>query len=462
MTKPQSVFSAAARSDGPSLQSILQKDPQPAPQAWRSETSCYLGSYDLPKERYLARAFHEREKEKVWSRTWQVACHVQQIPKVGDYIVYDIADRSVLVVRVAPDEIRAFYNACLHRGRQLCVGRGNTRAFRCPFHGWTWDLKGALKRITAEWDFAHVDKAEYALPEVRVATWGGFVFINFDRNAPALNDYLEGLPEEFAAWPLENRYLAGHVVKLIRCNWKIALEAFLESYHVDPTHPELVDTTGFAETQYDVYPDKRHVNRMITPMGVPGTAVARSWSQEKLAATQAKIMGMLLKDSKDQASFKLPEGMTARAFAAQEIRRKVAETGVDLSGLSDSEVIDGVQYFLFPNFVPWAGFGFPIMYRYRPNGDDHETCIMDLYILAPWPEGKPMPPAGPTTVLGLDQPMAEAAELGVAGPLYDQDMANLPHVQQGLRSLQKGVTLANYQEVRLRHLHQTLDWYLDR
>lgn len=463
MKQPKSESWGNARSDGPSVQDILRKDKRPAPALWLTETNTYLGSSDLDKERYISRDFHEREKARLWPRVWQIACHTQQIPNVGDYYVYENVGHSVIVVRVAPDSIRAYHNACLHRGTTLCEGTGNVRGFRCPFHGWTWDLEGVLRKVTTAWDFPHVDKECFALPQARVSTWGGFVFVNFDPGAPALLDYMENLPTDFAPWPLEKRYLVAHVEKQIRCNWKIALEAFSETYHINPTHPELADTGAYAETQYDVSREHRHTNRMIMTSAVPGTPSARTWSEEELIKAHVMGMGIKLRSTEDEAPFTLPSGMSARAYAGELLRSAMSrDSGVDLSGVSDSEVVDGVQYLLFPNFLLWAGYSFPIMYRYRPLNDDHETCIMDLYILSPWPDGKPMLPAGPTIRLGLDQPMADAAPLGLAAAGFEQDMRNLPRIQRGLHNLKKGVTLANYQESRIRHFNQTVDWYLAR
>jgi hypothetical protein len=104
-----------------------------------------------------------------------------------------------------------------------------------------------------------------------------------------------------------------------------------------------------------------------------------------------------------------------------------------------------------------------LTYRHRPNGDDHESCIMDIYILSSFPEGSPRPADAPTVRLGIDEPFSKAAELGAGlGRIFDQDGANLPFVQRGMVASKSGeAVLANYQEVRIRHFHQTLDKYLD-
>ena len=96
-----------------------------------------------------------------------MACREEDIPDVGDTTVYSIAHLSILIVRSAPDSIKAFYNACLHRGRLLREEDGHASELRCPFHGYCWNLDGSLKQIPAEWDFPHVDPDDFHLPEVR-------------------------------------------------------------------------------------------------------------------------------------------------------------------------------------------------------------------------------------------------------------------------------------------------------
>ena len=222
---------------------------------------------DLAPSRYFDPEFHRLEVERVWSRAWQMACREEQIAEVGDCVVYEIADRSLIVVRTAPDEIRAFHNSCLHRGTQLRTKSGpghRTSAARTTGSPGTSTARSTRSR--AAWDFPHVDRPSFCLPEAQVGTWGGFVFVNVDPDAAPLEDYLEDLPWHFAPWPLEDRYLTAHVVRVMPCNWKVALEAFIEAYHTMAVHPQLLPTAADSLSEYDVYGP--HVSRMITAVGV--------------------------------------------------------------------------------------------------------------------------------------------------------------------------------------------------
>ena len=137
----------------------------------------------------------------------------------------------------------------------------------------------------------------------------------------------------------------------------------------------------------------------------------------------------------------------------------------DLAAIAtQSEVMDSILYMVFPNFAPWAGFQPQLTYRHRPNGDDHQSCIMDIFVLGRFPEGSARPADATTVRLGADEPFMNAKDAigeGLAR-VFDQDATNLPFVQRGMRASGTGeAVLGNYQEVRIRHYHQTLDKYLD-
>jgi phenylpropionate dioxygenase-like ring-hydroxylating dioxygenase large terminal subunit len=445
-----------ARSPAPSYQEYLARDTHEVPEALRRESYVYLGSDDVPKIGYVSRDFHDLEVERMWSRVWQIACREESIREPGDSVVFDLADYSVIIVRTADHRIKAFHNSCLHRGTALRSADGHVRELRCPFHGFAWELEGTLKEIPEAWDFPHIDRERFCLPEVRTATWAGFVFISMDLDGGSLADYLEDLPDHFAAWPLEDRYTGAHVAKVMNANWKVVLEAFLESWHTPFTHPQLV-ALGDVNSEYDVYPGRRHYSRAITPNGVPSPVAANldeRGTYEAYFGIRAKSVG--------SEHPELPEGTTARAFLADILRQRLSDrTGVDLSRVSDAEALDAIMYFVFPNTIVWPGYALPNVFRFRPNGNDVDSCIMDVLQLWPYPDDQARPEPAKLHWLGADEPWASAAELGSLGAVLDQDSGNMVKLQKGLKASRKpGITLANYQEGRIRHFHQTLDQYL--
>ena len=151
----------------------------------------------------------------MWRRVWQMACREEQIPEVGDSLVYDIVDASLIIVRTAPDEIRAFHNSCLHRGTQLRTGSGPRRRVPLPVPRVHLEpRRHASGRCRARGTSRTSIPGDFRLPEAQVGTWGGFVFVNLDPQAAPLAEYLEDLPSHFAEWPLEERYLAANVVRV--------------------------------------------------------------------------------------------------------------------------------------------------------------------------------------------------------------------------------------------------------
>jgi phenylpropionate dioxygenase-like ring-hydroxylating dioxygenase large terminal subunit len=174
---------------------MLDAETRPVPASYRRDSPIEPGPTRVPVARYTSKEFFDVEVEKIWKRVWQVACHEDDLLDVGDYVPYDIAGLSFLVVRVSPTEIKAYWNACLHRGRKLREQPGKCATeLRCPFHAWTWNLDGSLRQIPCQWDYPGLKAENEHLVEVKVGTWGRFVFINPDPNCEPLEDFLGDLP----------------------------------------------------------------------------------------------------------------------------------------------------------------------------------------------------------------------------------------------------------------------------
>lgn len=459
MNKPPGVLTSAdACPVRPLVRDLLDAETRAVPKILREDVYPPLGSDVDRADVYTSRQVHDLEVAKMWAKVWQMACREEDIPEVGDYIVYDIADMSFLVVRSAADRIQAFHNVCLHRGRQLKTGQGTDQHFRCPFHGFTWNLDGSLKEVPCRWDFPQVKDQEYGLPAARVGVWGGFVFINPDPAAEPLADYLQPLPEHFERWRLEDCYKAAHVAKIIHANWKVTAEAFMESLHVRETHPQIMSYTADINSQYDVFSPGGKVNRAVHPMAVPSPYRADATAQESvddIVATSGRMDG-------GTEPLVVPPGMTARAFMG-DVNRRIfgAMSGADLSDVTDCEVLDALVYNVFPNFAPWGGFNPNIIYRWRPNGNDPHSCLMEVMILMRYPKDQARPAPAAMHWLADDEPWTHAPELGALGDVFEQDMANLPFVQRGLRaSANNRVIFARYQESRIRHFHDLMAKYL--
>lgn len=438
----------------PTTWEILAADLHPAPDLLRPSALATCGADSYATDAYLSPAFHRAEIDKVWKRCWQMACREEQLPRPGSFIVYDLAGLSAIVLRDNDGVLRAYANSCPHRGTRLCDGHGERQQLRCPFHGITWRLDGGIRQLPSAWDFAGREPGALDLAALPLACWGGFVFINFDRGAAPLADYLELLPEHFRRWPLERRFIAAHAAKYLDCNWKIAIEAFIETFHIIGVHPQSLPFLGDANSQFDVWPGVRHVSRMINPSGVVSPHIAERCPPQR-TLDEAAAFGLCRPGP-------LQPGETPRQRIAADLRERLAgQLGIDLARYSDSEVIDVIEYNLFPNLVVFGGFGSPLAYRVRPAGDDPGRCLFEVYLLLPGPDGAPLPPSAPTRWLGADEPFASVEALSYFGPILDQDAANMPLMQRGLAASASGrINPGRYQEIRVRHLRETLAHYL--
>ncbi|HTW35480.1 MAG TPA: aromatic ring-hydroxylating dioxygenase subunit alpha [Rhizomicrobium sp.] len=444
-----------------SYEDILARDTRPIPDHLREKTVLELGTDPIAASRYYDPAFFQREIDCVWGRVWQMACREEDIPSPGDYHIYEIVGKSLIVTRTPSGAIKAFFNSCVHRGRKLVTLDGSKQEFRCPYHGFSWRCDGTFKDNPIAWDFPQWKDRDMRLPEVRVATWGGFVFVNFDPNAPALETVIGPLAEHFAPYDFANRYKAVHVAKVIRANWKATAEAFMESHHSLATHPQILPYLADVNSQYDCLSD--YVTRHFSASGVASPLVSdMNYSETDIMREMARQNSGTRRRVGDNQTVEVPQGMTARAFAAEQARKALsAEDGWDYSKISDAEMLDALLYNVWPHMSFWAGYAPNLVYRWRPNGRDPESAIMDVMILKRVPKSGPRPKPVPVHRLGDDEPWSAATELGSLAAIFEQDMGNLPYVQEGLRASGTGlVHFGRYSEMRIRQLHRMLDRYM--
>jgi len=196
----------------------------------------------LPPWAYNSAAANRLEIEHVLKPSWQLACHVSNIAAPGDYTTFELGHDSIVVLRGRDHEIRAFHNVCRHRAARLVEGNGTCRgAITCPYHGWTYNLDGTLRGLPVRDSFPDLDLNLHGLVPVHVATMVGFVFVCMAESPPqppatAWGTMLEDLlPYQIDnMWPLTSVYEEAWDV-----DWKVAMDNYLESYHVPIGHPGL-------------------------------------------------------------------------------------------------------------------------------------------------------------------------------------------------------------------------------
>src|SRR5690349_15905474 len=217
----------------------------------------------VPKERYVSREFLELEMERLWPRVWQIACREEEVAAPGDFVEYTIGDQSVLVVRTDDGRISAHHNACLHRGTRLAQGCGTfpDGEIRCRYHAWRYGFDGNLLHVVDEHEFDSLPP-DLCLAPVKVDTWGGFVFVNFDRDAEPLLDFLHPIPKLLDAYHLEDMRFRAYQSTILPANWKVAVDAFNEAYHVQGTHPQILPWTDDVSITYEQFGIHAHYGRL--------------------------------------------------------------------------------------------------------------------------------------------------------------------------------------------------------
>jgi phenylpropionate dioxygenase-like ring-hydroxylating dioxygenase large terminal subunit len=405
-----------------------------------------MGGEYIPKERYTSPEFMKLEWERMWTKVWLMGCREEEIPEVGDYVTQEIGPESLLIVRGEDGKARTFYNVCNHRGNQVKFDQtGNSRTLQCAYHFWEYDLTGKLVNVPDEQDFTQgCPKDELSLKTVKTDTWGGWVWFNLNPDAEPLRDYLGIIPEHLDPYHFEKMHLVLNVTMEWDCNWKTAVDAFNEIYHVQCIHPELSYTIDDVDIQIDLY--ERH-NRYLVPFKTYSPRLGENLQEvpEHLAEQIASI-GM------DPAEF---EGRVSDIRRAVQVYKRENEKklGFDYSELNDDQLSDDYHYCIYPNLtfnIMAESFG---LFRQRPHPTDPNKMFFDVYRVVHIPEGKPVPPLP-------DHEQHKHGERSL-GLVLDQDSVNLPYVQKGMQSSAfRGLWISN-QERRIRHNHKTLMDYIN-
>jgi Rieske 2Fe-2S family protein len=191
----------------------------------------------LAREFYLDRDIYERDIERIFLRSWLYAGHLSEIPKPGDWFLFEFASESVIIVHGDENNFRALINVCRHRGSRIRTKKsGCSRRLTCPYHGWTYDLDGHL--LVAAHMGDDFDRSKISLRNIRCEIFEGMIFINFDDDAAPFDPIRENLTECLQPYRLDQAKVAHRESYPIEANWKLAVENYAECYHCAPSHPE--------------------------------------------------------------------------------------------------------------------------------------------------------------------------------------------------------------------------------
>jgi len=209
----------------------------------------------LPAELYTSEEVFEKEKELLFFRDWIIIAREDEFKEPGDYGTYEMAGERFIIVRDRENQLKAFVNSCRHRGTPIAYGTGNVKAFVCPYHAWTYDLSGKLVNPLRGKQLGNFDTSTCRLPELKIDTFGGFVFVNFDPEARSLNEFLdvEGFRDELGFLHCEELATIDKYTYDVDANWKIVMEVAADVYHVEVVHRETFGkaSIGFKPTTSD-------------------------------------------------------------------------------------------------------------------------------------------------------------------------------------------------------------------
>ena len=237
-------------------------------------------AWTLPAVLYTDSSVLAAEKEKIFSRTWQVVGHADQVGNPGDYFTIDLLGEPLVIVRGTDARLRGFYNVCRHRAGPPAEGCGSRKLFRCGYHGWTYGLDGALISATEIEGVEGFRPEDFALMPVRVEEWFNFVLVNLDPEAPGLREFLGELPGQAEKFPFREMKLFERRTYDMKCNWKTYVDNYLEGYHLPSVHPGLNRELDY--NAYVVEPHARHVRQFSPIRGAQsGDATPRRYQEAR-------------------------------------------------------------------------------------------------------------------------------------------------------------------------------------
>jgi phenylpropionate dioxygenase-like ring-hydroxylating dioxygenase large terminal subunit len=448
-----------------------------------------LGEQFVPKARYLDPEFQQLEVERLFGRTWLMACREEELPGVGSFVEYRISDRSILVVRESAESIRAYHNACRHRGTRLATGRGRVGSIICPFHGWRWNLDGSIRLVLDPEEFPDRSDDDLGLQPVRCETWGGFVFVNMDLAAEPLLAYLDPIPTVFAPFTWERmryRWMKGITVP---CNWKTVLDGFLEAYHVPGTHPQLA---RYDRSNHNIATPKELESRSWAPTAVFGKfarystvgrkQTARTTEQRaKKDPTARSTRGApdlrhsfaanveyiahdmrALENERSLRAAELlrttetPEGMNVGQHYLQLLREVSVADGLDWQDITPEQwAAAGTAWLVFPNTILLPNQGCVIGYRARPMSKDPDTCLFEAFSL------EQVPVAEYEVKRDFAPQFFDDHRHADVGDILTQDLDNCENITVGMHSPSfDGHYLSGEQEMTIYNAHAAADRYL--
>ena len=396
-----------------------------------------LGTSTVNYEDSISPEFYELERKAIFGRTWLNVGRVEEVPRTGNYFTKELqcAGTSVIIVRDRDGEVRGFHNICRHRGNKLVWNdypheetRGTCRQFTCKYHGWRYDLDGALAFVQQESEFFDLDKSDFGLVPVQTEVWEGFVFVNLDPdNTTSVRDYLGVLGAGIEGYPFGEMTQVYKYRANVGSNWKLFIDAFAEFYHAPVLHARQaigeesrkLQGYGYEALSYGI----EGPHGMVSSWGGMSPPKDPSMVKPIERVLRSGLFGPWDRPDIDGLD-NLPEGGNPARHPAW---------GID-------------SFVFFPNFMLliWAP-GWYLTYHYWPTSYNTHIFEGTLYFV---------PPKNATERLRQELAAVTFKEFAL------QDGNTLEATQSMIESRVVTQFPLNDQEILLRHLHQTARAYV--
>jgi choline monooxygenase len=231
-------------------------------------------AHTLASRFYVDPAMLDIEKAKIFRRTWQLvgtldhACGEvngvkRTIADPESFFTAEVASEPVVITRDKQGILRAFSNVCRHRAGPIASGSGCKIVLRCGYHGWTYTLDGRLIGTPDVEGVEFFDRTTMGMVPLRLETWEQFIFVNFDRDALPLAEYLGDIPEQARGFKFAGLQFAERRDYVLNCNWKVYVDNYLEGYHIPIAHPGLMREIDYSQYRTETF---RYHSQQFAPI----------------------------------------------------------------------------------------------------------------------------------------------------------------------------------------------------
>ena len=436
------------------------------PMAMNGKDPRNLRGDPITPDRYYSREWMQREWDHMWTKVWHIAGRQNELQEPGDYIVHNFMHESVIIAKQQDGSLKGFYNACAHRAQKLVWTKGAQDSWTCSYHGWVFSIDGSLIDACDRDDFPQGDPVgKRNLIEVRVDTWGGFVWYTMDDETPPLLKYLEPLPDIYRNHPFETLVRIRQVRVALNVNWKFASDNFNESYHTRTAHPQVppVIDQDHCTSRYEMFP-MGHAR--IIQMGRPSLRDRVPEGKEHPFKATLRFWGIDPEQYPDYETMAMQGWLDLKAAK----RMLWKEKGfLQYENMSDEDLTESPFGVLFPNVAFGASSDGMSFFRWEPHPSDPEKSYFDYWMMAYPIEGKgeyvhrtaSKPYEFKEAELELREYDGGLGVMDLEDTVVFQDWGLTEGQQAGWRSRGYQEPYLAAQETRVRRFHEILHDYLD-